>query len=149
MAIKRKGAKITGVGRNQVKPKFETLFDNDTLDPLKNLNYTGDIETDAENEVSEILAAIKQEKQERRDQYRLLVDSEFWLCICFQSREQKDQFLDMAGWQRLGDKYLDGLKVAELMEMPLEPIMLPKKTVREAPVLLRKTPTIPKKGGDG
>lgn len=41
------------------------------------------------------------------------------MAICFQSREQKEEFLRLAGWLQLGDKYLDGLEVAEKMGMQI------------------------------
>ena len=39
-------------------------------------------------------------------------DTEFWCCLCFETRDQKDAFLKAAGLFDIGDKYLDGRQVA-------------------------------------
>ncbi|ADG98565.1 hypothetical protein Srot_2111 [Segniliparus rotundus DSM 44985] len=46
----------------------------------------------------------------------LATDSEFWCAACFFTREEKEAFLDLIGWDRGcdGDKYLDGRKLAQL-----------------------------------
>lgn len=144
--IKLNKAKIKPAGKGERKPVFGSLFGDlpaeATPDPLQDLEYTGDIEADGEAEAEAILEAIKREKALRRDAYRLLVDSEFWFALCFQSREQKEEFLRLIGWEDLGDKYLNGLEVAERLGLPIEPINLPMKPTRAMPKLLRKTPII-------
>lgn len=45
----------------------------------------------------------------------LATDTEFWVCVVFQDRDQKDQFLRGARWGGLGDKYIDGEQLAERM----------------------------------
>ena len=113
------------------------------------MEYTGNFEADAQEEVSEILSAIKREKKERRDKYRLLVDPEFWFCVCFQSRQQKEEFLEKSGFGGVGgDKYLDGLKLAEALGVEINPVNLETKPPPLAPKLLRGRPNIKKKGGD-
>lgn len=66
-------------------------------------------------EMSEILKKFKARAKEERALFYENVDSEYWVAIGFQSREQKEAFLRLAGWLALGDKYLDGLEVAEAM----------------------------------
>lgn len=138
--------KIKPAGRGERKPVFESLFGDPpaepTPDPLTDLEYSGDISADGQAEAEAILEAIKREKALRRDAYRLLVDSEFWFAVCFQSREQKEEFLRLIGWGDLGDKYLNGLAIAERLDLPIEPINLPMKPTRAMPKLLRKTPII-------
>lgn len=138
--------KIKLAGKGERKPVFESLFGDPPADvapdPLQGLEYTGDIEADGEAEANAILEAIKREKQLRRDQYRLLVDTEYFFVVCFQSREQKEEYLRLKGWLDLGDKYLNGLAIAEREGLPLEPINLPAKPTRAMPKLLRKTPII-------
>ncbi len=48
------------------------------------------------------------------------VDSEYWFAICFQTREQKEEFLKKLGLFEIGDKYLDGMKVAKKLGVTLE-----------------------------
>jgi len=49
------------------------------------------------------------------------LDSEFWIAICFQNREQKEEFLRLLKIPRpLGDKYLDGMKVAKVLGVELK-----------------------------
>jgi len=56
-------------------------------------------------------------------------DSEFWIAVCFQTREQKEEFLKKAGLWQLGDKYLDGTKVAKAMGIKLESPVPPNRRV--------------------
>jgi hypothetical protein len=53
------------------------------------------------------------------------VDSEYWFCVCFPSREQKDEFLRKAGLEPIGDKYLDGMEVADKLGINIEAPVLP------------------------
>lgn len=144
--IKLNKTKIKPAGKGERKPVFESLFGDPpaelTPDPLAELEYSGDIERDGEAEANAILEAIKREKALRRDAYRLLVDSEYFLVICFQSREQKEEYLRLKGWDDLGDKYLNGLAIADREGLAIEPINLPAKPTRAMPKLLRRTPII-------
>jgi len=125
-------------------PVFDSLFGDAPAEPLENpldsLEYPGDdVEADATAEVSEVLRTIIEERRARRDQYRLMVDTEYWVCLCFQSRQQKDEFLEAVGWVDLGDKYLNGLEVAGRMGVTIEPIDLPaREGTSKTPKLLRK-----------
>lgn len=49
------------------------------------------------------------------------LDSEYWVALCFQTREQKEQFLRITRLIGLGDKYIDGRKAAKLLGYPVEP----------------------------
>jgi hypothetical protein len=147
MDIKRKkvelgrdGRKIQRVRAGEQLPDLDSLLDPRRVeDPLGNVEYTGDVETDSAEEVSAALRAIKKEKRERRDQYRLLTDTEFWFAVCFQSREQKEEFLEKAGWAQAGlaDKYIDGLALARLLNVDVQPIPLPTPSIKKAPKGLR------------
>jgi hypothetical protein len=50
----------------------------------------------------------------------LATDTEFWVCVVFQDRDQKDQFLRGAGWEGLGDKYIDGEELAERIDVHVD-----------------------------
>lgn len=122
-------------------PNFESLFGAPPAErirnPLPDLAATDDPEEAAENEVSAALQHILDEKKQKRDAYRTMLDHEFWCAICFQNREQKEAFLKAIGILDLGDKYIDGLKVAQRLGVEVEPVNLPMKDVRAAPKLLR------------
>ena len=47
-------------------------------------------------------------------------DTEFWVCVVFQNREQKAEFLQKTKLIKIGDKYLNGMRVAETLGIELE-----------------------------
>lgn len=109
----------------EVAPVFESLFGEPPAEPMANpldavTVHENPEETCAE-ETSTILQAIIAENEARRDAYRTMVDPEYWVCICFQNRAQKERFLEAVGWADLGDKYIDGLAVAERLGAGIEP----------------------------
>ena len=138
--------------RGQVRPSFDSLFDpTGTPDPLDAMTYTGNPEKDATAEMSEALRAIIEQKRAMREVYRTTTDPEFWFAVCFQSREQKDEFLRLAGWDNFGDKYIDGLRVAEALHIPIEPISVAPLGKRLAPKFTRGAAKIgetEQQGGD-
>ncbi len=85
--------------------------------------YTGDrlqIEVDAEEEISEVLQGFKQRAEREDQRFWDAVDSEYWFAICFQTREQKEEFLKKLGLFEIGEKYLQGMKVAKKLGVTLE-----------------------------
>lgn len=70
----------------------------------------------AENKLERFKARAKAE-QDRRG---TVTDSEFWVALCFETREQKEEFLRRIGAETEGDKYVDGLVVAQKMGVTLE-----------------------------
>ncbi len=132
------GKRINRVRPGEVAPNFDSLFDPAGIrNPLTKLQDTGDMTGNAEQEISATLAAIKAEKKQRRDQYRTITDPNFYIVVCFQSTDQKDEFLVKSGWAEEGAKYLDGLDLAVQLGVDVRPINLPRKSVRPAPKALR------------
>ena len=74
---------------------------------------------EAQKQISDILKKFKEQKKSEAKTYWDNVDSEYWFCLCFQTRQQKDDFLEAMKWDRFGDKYLDGVEVAQAMKIPL------------------------------
>ena len=107
-------------------PSFDTLFEPDDESPTDSLQDSGDIEQNVNDELAVTLDALLSNKKGKNDAYRVANDDEFWFAVCFQSREQKDDFLRLAGWAELGDKYIDGLEVARKLNVAVEPIPMPK-----------------------
>lgn len=81
-------------------------------DPLAGLVPTGSVEVDSKAEVSAVLQGFRDRAKAEAKRYELATDSEYWLAVCFQSREQKEEFLRAVKMLADGDKYLDGRKLA-------------------------------------
>jgi hypothetical protein len=146
LKIERKPLGLGGAGKGKINrvrpgeraPDFDSLFDPSGIrNPLAKLKDTGDPTQNGEQEISATLAAIKAEKKERRDQYRTLTDPNFYLVVCFQSTDQKNEFLQKSGWAEEDAKYLDGLELAARLGVDVQPINLPRKSTRPAPKALR------------
>jgi len=104
--IKRRKTKVS-------KANLDGLFDPAGADnPLDNIDYTGDIADDTKAEEGEILKTLKEQEKADKRRFDVAVDTEYWCCLYFQSREQKEQFLIAMDWLKYGDKYLNGLKIA-------------------------------------
>ena len=49
-------------------------------------------------------------------------DTEFWTCLVFQSSDQRDAFMEKAGWEtEEGNRFASGTKVAAKMGIELPP----------------------------
>ncbi len=83
-------------------------------------------------EMSEVLKQFLARGKEERKTFEENVDSEYWVAVCFQSREQKEEFLRLAGWLQFGDKYLDGLEIAEHMKIKIGHLTPPVRKVVKA-----------------
>lgn len=83
-------------------------------DPFATLgDPTGDLEQDCADEAAALTAAFRSRTQQENDRFRRATDSEYWIAVCFTSRDDKEAFLTEFGLTDLGDKYLDGTKLAE------------------------------------
>ena len=71
------------------------------------------VEAEAMAEVSELLQGFRQRERNEQQRFEDATDTEYWFALCFQTREQKEQFLHAMGWFELGDKYIDGMAAAE------------------------------------
>lgn len=78
-----------------------------------------DVEAVALEEASEVLTAFRSAASREDQRFLDATDSEYWVAVCFQTREQKEEFLRKALIAHLGDKYLDGMKVAQVMGIEL------------------------------
>lgn len=126
-------------------PKLETLW-NPIDDPLAAFDPTGDQEDNANQIMVRVEGAFIEDEGRKLDEYRTMVDPEFYVVVCFQSYEQKMDFLAKAGFADLGEKYIDGLKVAKRMGLDVPPIPLPTKEPKRMPRLLRDIQILAKGG---
>lgn len=128
----------TKTKRGMVAPNFNSMMAIPHENPLDAVDYPDtNAEANAEVEISEALKRIKAEKKVRRDTFRVMTDPNFYIVVCFQSADQRDDFIAKAGWHDLGEPFVDGLIVADRMGVDIEPISLPKKKVRLSPKKLR------------
>lgn len=70
-------------------------------------------------EVSEVLRRFKEAAAGAERRFVDNTDSEYWICLGFQNRAQKEDFLRLSGLIALGDKYLDGVEVAKVLGVQL------------------------------
>lgn len=89
-------------------------------DPLADVKYSGDMSIDAASELTAMQQAYRDRASAEAKRFKDATDSEFWVAICFESREAKESFIEQtAGSLDLGDKYIDGHKLAAKMGIDL------------------------------
>jgi hypothetical protein len=93
------------------------------FDPLAAIREQpgGTTEDDAKAEMNAMKAAFADAARKENDSYVLSNDSEYWFTVVFQTREQKDAFLQAVGWIKHGNKFLDGKWVAKKMGVEIPP----------------------------
>lgn len=88
-------------------------------DPLADVDYTGNLAEDSNAELDALAKGFRERTKREDDRFRLATDSEYWFCVCFKTREDKDAFLAAARLMATGDKYLDGYAVARALDITL------------------------------
>lgn len=76
----------------------------------------------AERKLAEINrpgSSFKERAEAEKARFKLATDSEYWVCLCFETREQKQEFLTAVGHED-GDKHVDGLALAARLGITLE-----------------------------
>lgn len=131
------------------RPNFDAMFDPDAVSPLDDLQLTGNVEVDAAAEMDIVRRSFLDNDRADDDPFQIALDPEFYFVVCFQSRAQKDEFLEKSGLaaEGMGDKYLDGLRVARFLGVQVDPIPLRTKRAKPLTGSLRGTKIIPR-GGD-
>jgi hypothetical protein len=106
------GKKKPAAAKNNVARK---LARQATPDPLADVEVTGNLEDDTLAELDALSEAFRERAAREQDRLTDAMDSQFWLCLCFRSTDDVTAFLRAAGIEQLGDKYLDGHKVAAVL----------------------------------
>lgn len=96
-------------------------------------------EQSAKRELSELEAAFKKRAEAEQERVMLATDSEYWFAVCFQTRDQKEQFLRALKLIQIGDKYLDGWAVAKKLGVTLDRAEVPYNTGKSDAKLDRLT----------
>ena len=89
---------------------------------------TGDAEADSAADLDAVQAGFRKRAKDEGKRFALATDTEYWSCICFQTREQKEAFLAAIGVLQYGDKYLDGELVAKALGIELPDADVPYNT---------------------
>lgn len=98
----------------------------DPDDPIGELDYANMTNEEvAVKETSAVLAAFIARSKAEQARFALATDSEYWVGLCFQTREQKEHFLREAQLLQAGDKYIDGALLAKRMGIDLPPAAVP------------------------
>ena len=93
-------------------------------DPLADVVTSDSMEADSLAEMKALKSAFGSDGRSFKDiarEKRQREDSEYWFCVVFQSREQKEEFLRNSGLIADGDKYINGVAAAEKLGVPLTP----------------------------
>lgn len=85
----------------------------------------GPLEQQAEQEVTDLLAGFRARARQEQQRFDLATDSEYWVALCFQSREQVEAFLAQTGWDAPTAKYVDGQAVAKRLGIRLPKVRVP------------------------
>lgn len=97
-----------------------SMFDkHDEAPIIATPEYTGIIDQDLQADVDAYSDAFKARAEAERLRLKLSTDCEYWCCLVFETRDQKEAFLRAMKWLHLGDKYLDGNTLAEIHRIPL------------------------------
>ena len=109
-----------------------------TIDLMTGYEYTGDAEVDSKAEMSAVLTEFKSRAKAEEARRAKATDSEYWFCVCFQSRAQVEEFLRKSGWAKPDQKYLDGQKLATKLNVPLTPETIPFRKLKKPTPRLAK-----------
>ena len=89
---------------------------------------TGSAEVDSAADLDAVQEGFRKRAHDEGKRFALATDTEYWSCICFQTREQKEAFLSALGVLKYGDKYLDGALVAKALGIDLPSADVPYNT---------------------
>lgn len=80
---------------------------------------TGNPEIDSVADLDAVQKGFRDRIKQENNRFELATDTEYWTCLCFQTREQKEAFLKALELFEQGDKYLDGREVANRLNVEL------------------------------
>lgn len=142
VSLKKKNTGLT-------EPDFDSLLDSSGLPGLPDNDET-DPEKVVNTETDNMLAMLRENRKNNAERFRDVDAGEFWFCVCFQSRSQKEDFIKQLlekyspgdTPERFGNKYVSGLELAEILGIQIERIALEVKQNRLAPKAFRRMEVI-------
>jgi hypothetical protein len=111
------------------------MIDEGLPDPFADIDYSQSHEQSSLDEMEALRTQFLRRSRTDLDRFAAVTDSEYWFCLCFASREQKELFLRAMQWLEFGDKYLDGQRVAARQGIPLPEARIPFVTEKPDPAL--------------
>jgi hypothetical protein len=90
--------------------------------PEDGVPYTGRFEADSKAELGQVLRDMQGQAKRAQAQFKLNTDTDYYLCLCFVSREQKREFLTRLVLGDLGERFLSGVEVAKRLGVALTPV---------------------------
>jgi len=142
--LAKKNSGLAKKSKSLGAPDLDSLFDPSGLPGLPPISET-DTEAIANREVDDMMTLIRENRKNNAEHFRDIEAGEFWSCVCFQSRSQRDDFIvkllekysPSKDIDQFGAKYVSGLELAEMLGIPITPIILEVKKNRLAPKALR------------
>lgn len=109
------------LGKKKTKGRRPVFEAPQPASPLDSVVYgeTPDVEADTKAEMSALMGAFKGRRKLEDKRFRDATDSEFWVAMCFKTRDDKELFLRALNLAQLGDKYIDGHKAAQILGVAL------------------------------
>lgn len=88
--------------RHEKKPEVEDSA-TDTMEELEKSTIA---------ELNEVEKGFRERMKQGNSRFRDMCDTEYWFCVCFTSREQREEFMRKAGLPT-DEKYIDGREMAK------------------------------------
>lgn len=63
-------------------------------------------------ELSEVEKGFRERMKQENNRFRDMCDTEYWFCVCFTSRAQREEFMKKVGLPT-DEKYIDGREMAK------------------------------------
>lgn len=77
-----------------------------------------ELEAECEQELEQVHASFRDRMKAENDRFRDMCDTEYWVCVCFTSRTQREEFLKSVGFDP-DEKYVDGKALAKAIKRPI------------------------------
>lgn len=77
------------------------------------------LEADCLSDISEAKKGFRDRLTKENKRFQDMCDTEYWCCVCFTSRAQKEEFLSKLGLDT-DEKYIDGKQMARAVNRALE-----------------------------
>jgi hypothetical protein len=86
---------------------------------LAGVDYTGKPSIDSEAEFSEVLRQFKARDSREQSRQDDADDAEYFVVLVFQSKTQREAFVEHVGEDGPDHQYVDGIRVAEKLDIPI------------------------------
>lgn len=77
------------------------------------------LESDCLADMGEVEKGFRARMKAENERFRDMCDTEYWVCLCFKSRAQKEEFLSSVGMET-DLKYIDGREMARAVKRPVK-----------------------------